>query len=544
MIPKRKHRRRAIAFTDFCRKLGVELYPGQRVLASVMFDQVDPRDLEGEDRAIARELFGDVDVVPETARQTAAVMAGARGGKSYVVVALKSLHAALTAPLDGLAPGEEALALIVAPDLRTARHSLKYAKAAAEDDPNIRRCLGRRWVDGFEIQREDGRVVRVECLPASKGGAALRGRSLVSAALEEAAFFRDSAYAVNDAEILRAVAPRILPSGQLVICSTPYAESGVLFELWRDNWGRPSSAVVARAPTVLLNPTKAAEVERERQRDPSNCRREFDAFPMSGGAGVFFDAATIEAAVDEDLPAIAAPVPGVSTWAAADFGFVSDSSALVILQSVEGAARVVRVLERRPKRGKPLVPSLVIGEFARIAKAYGARRLLADHHYRRSVEEHLGEAGIWLDTGPRGVDGKARSYLVTRELMRSGLLRLPQHHRLIAQLREVISKPLAGGGLSVSSPRKRGSGPNAGGHGDLVSALVLAAWAAHRDELHGRKSRYVAPPRSGDPTLMGEELRLRREARKFYASRDTVRVDGMGRGVVGIGYSDGNRGGF
>ena len=64
----------------------------------------------------------------------------------------------------------------------------------------------------------------LEALPATRGGSALRGRSLVGAVLDEAAFFRDEDYSVNDAEIYRAVAPRILPEGQTIIASTPWAE--------------------------------------------------------------------------------------------------------------------------------------------------------------------------------------------------------------------------------------------------------------------------------------------------------------------------------
>jgi hypothetical protein len=47
-------------------------------------------------------------------------------------------------------------------------------------------------------------------------------------------------------------------------------------------------------------------------------------------------------------------------------------------------------------------------------------------------------------------------------------VRLPNHGRLLAQLKAIIAKPTPAGGLSISSPRRVN-----GGHGDLVSALVL-----------------------------------------------------------------------
>ena len=65
---------------------------------------------------------------------------------------------------------------------------------------------------------------------------------------------------------------------------------------------------------------------------------------------------------------------------------------------------------------------------------------------------------------------------------------------VLAQLREVISKPTSGGGMSISSPRKKG------GHGDLVSALV---GAVHRLETTYREYAYE-PAR--EPMQQGDDL--------------------------------------
>ena len=59
--------------------------------------------------------------------------------------------------------------------------------------------------------------------------------------------------------------------------------------------------------------------------------------------------------------------------------------------------------------------------------------------------------------------------------MHEGRIKLPKNPRLIRQLKEVVAKPTPGGGLSITSPRRKGAG-----HGDLVSALVLAIWEAKR----------------------------------------------------------------
>src|SRR5262249_41632876 len=146
----------------------------------------------------------------------------------------------------------------------------------------------------------DGALVSIECLPATRGGSALRGRTLVSAVLDEAAFFRSDDYQVNDQEIFRAVAPRVLPGGIGHVGSTPRTEGGPLHEEFSRNFADPKTAIAAHAPTLLMNPAKRLEVERERERDPENARREFDAEFLPRGAGAFFDPVALKQAVDPD----------------------------------------------------------------------------------------------------------------------------------------------------------------------------------------------------------------------------------------------------
>lgn len=80
--------------------------------------------------------------------------------------------------------------------------------------------------------------------------------------------------------------------------STPWAESGLLFDEFTRNFGSPITAIAAHAPTLLMNPSKAIEVAREVERDPENARREFGAEFLSVGSGLFFDNAAVTRALD------------------------------------------------------------------------------------------------------------------------------------------------------------------------------------------------------------------------------------------------------
>lgn len=462
-------------FLDFCRWLGIKLTPAQHVLSAVAFDGLDPIDLGGVHRALAKQLFGDVDRFPREARHVLVAVCGARGGKSYVLSALRMLHLALTVSLATLAPGEVAVALIVAPDKRLARQVLRYALGAISGMPSLKRLVQSSTADGFVLKREEG-PVSVEVLPATRGGSAVRGRSLVGAVLDECAFFRDDSYQVNDAEVYRAVAPRVLRGGQLVLASTPWAEQGLLWDFHSRNHEHPVDAISAHAPTLLLRDDEHTRgyVQREQDRDPANAAREFGAEFMGTTGESFFDGDAIKSSIDDKL-VMPVHLSHTTASAGADMGFRSDSSALVIALRDQARVVVADIHELRPTKGKPLKPSGVVASFAEVVKGYAGEYVVADAHYRQAIVEHLEDNDLALVSAPEGANGKAETYQAVRALLREGRIRLPAHDRLIRQLREVTARPTAGGGISIVSPRWR-----TGGHGDLVSAMVLAVWDAAR----------------------------------------------------------------
>jgi hypothetical protein len=63
-------------------------------------------------------------------------------------------------------------------------------------------------------------------------------------------------------------------------------------------------------------------------------------------------------------------------------------------------------------------------------------------------------------------------------------VRLPKNARLIQQLKDVVSKPLPGGGLRIYTPRRIGRA-----HGDVASAVIVALASAKR-------SMVIAPARA------------------------------------------------
>lgn len=469
-------------FLGFCAWLGVHLFPGQAELARVAFDGTEP-----VDRDVAQQLFGCADFasLPVGARDVVAAVCGGRGGKSYVLVALRLVYGMLVRDLSSLAPGQRAVALVVAPNDELRQEVVNYALGAYRSKPELAALLrlprgtkDEDIVSEFTIRRPDGHRVTFRGGVATRGGYGGRGKSLTDFAMDEAAFFRDKSSKVNDEDIFKAASARVLPGGQTIVASTPWAESGLLYEMWRENFSKPRTAIVAHAPTTLLNGSDWAKriVDREMKRDPENAEREFGAKFMTGGTVVFFPPGLIDACIDETLSVDEPRMPHFTDQVAAggDLGFRSDSSALAITHlTTKPQIILAELFERQPQAGKPLKPSETVKAFGVRMRAHGVTCMMADQHYRETATEHLEEKDIAFIDAPGAPD---EVYVRARQKMREGIVKFARHERLIRQLKEVQGKPLPGGKMQIILPRWA-----KGGHGDLVSAFVLGLWQLATD---------------------------------------------------------------
>lgn len=462
-------------FVRFCHWLGVVLTPGQAELVRVAYDGGEP-----VEAGIANRLFGDN--LPLGPRPVVAAVCGARAGKSYVLVALRLVWGMLVRDVSAVPPGPHAAALIIAPrdDLR--QEVFRYALGAIRSKPTLARMLvGDPKGDVFTLRRPDGKLVDFKTGVATAGGTGARGQWWTDFALDECAFFRDGSYKVNDEELFRAGSARVLPGGQTIIASTPWAEAGLLYRLWKS---RPEDVLVAHAPTLALNdsPTTRAIIKRAEEADPDNAKREFGAVFMTTGTTVFFESSSIDAAVTDEPFVVQ---PGDVIAAGADLGFRSDSSALVLVAMRAGMLHIFDGREERPTDAAPLKPSVTIASFAACISGR-CPYVMADRHYQEAVAEHLEEHGLIYAAAPTL---PADTYVRARMLLREGRMKihpLPFRERLVQQMREVHGKPTSGGGMSIVHPRWA-----TGGHGDLVAALVLAVWQVSGDEVpHPEPERF------------------------------------------------------
>ena len=234
-------------------------------------------------------------------------MVGVQSGKTSVAGTL-AVHAALT--------GEAALTRSWS--VRTSRGALRallrYAREPFESVPAFRAELVRETGDTLELRRGTS-LSAYPCRPAALRG--LRASSSRSTSWPSSppptAGRRTSRCCASRAAALATT------GGKLIVLSSPYGQSGALWDLHRRHYGRDDSpTLVWQASAPAMNPTLSADyLQRMEQEDPEAYRSEVLG-EFRAGISTFLDpdalADVVEAGVRERGPADLARVSTWATW--------------------------------------------------------------------------------------------------------------------------------------------------------------------------------------------------------------------------------------
>src|SRR6187401_529021 len=363
-----------IPFYQFCEVvLKLKLTTGQRVICKVAFGEYDPEDLEGDERDIALQLFGGLQNVPAKAKRFVCMRLGRGSGKTTLCSAY-AVYVAVCQPFK-VGPGDTPYVITIAPDLPTAKLAISMCREMIRGNPALERLIINDEKTSITLRRPNGQQVKIEAFAASRGGSTVRGRTILAFLLDEAEFFTSNAeggasYAVSDTDIFRALKPRLVRQGKGMLVSTPWPVETLMGTMFEANWGSCKTALAVKAPTLLVrgeDPDIRANVEDERERDPDNCRREYDCEIDGVSGDGFFDATSLATAITTELLLPGSFNPLWPTAAACDLGFKNDSSTLAIAQYDGRRYHTVALVEMRPKPGAPLKPSAVIAKFAEVA---------------------------------------------------------------------------------------------------------------------------------------------------------------------------------
>jgi len=387
------------------------------------------------------------------------IAAGRRSGKTWIAALICCFIAAFVNwKSKGLQAGERAVVLLLAVDRSQAAVALKYVKAAFEQVPMLANLVERVTSDTIELS--NGAAIEVH----SSSFRRLRGRTVVAAVLDECSFWRSMESASPAEETYSALVPAMATTeGSLLIgISSPYRQAGLLFEKFKAHHGEDGDVLALKAETRQLNPTISEKViQRAMERDPVAGASEWLAEWRSDLQALLSDD-MLDCAVDTARPLELPPMPGLQYCCFADpSGGRSDSFGIAIGHR-EGDLVILDVVRAvRP----PFDPAVVAAEFAALARSYGCSEITGDRYGGAWVEMAFRDCGVSYKPA---AEPKSTLYLECLPQFARGTIRLPEHKRLIAELRSLERRVGKSGRDSVDHP--------VGQHDDLSNAACGLAW--------------------------------------------------------------------
>jgi hypothetical protein len=411
---------------------------------------------------------------PEGGFPEVVCITGVQSGKSTIAGVLLG---------DGALTGEPGtVAVGVAQDIRgSMRVLLRYAREPFEKLPLFQAEVARDTADLMELKRGTA-LGAYPCRPP-----ALRGVRASIVVLDEPAFYITTDGRPTDTEMWRVARGRVaMTGGKIVAISSPYAQSGLLWDLHRKHFGNDDSpTLIWQASASAMNPLLSADyLQRMEQDDPEAYRSEVLG-EFRAGITTFFDSDALAACVDSGVRE-RLPQPGVQYEAAADSasGSGKDSFAVNIVHRDGDRFVMDLAWAWRP----PFNPGGVIAEISTVLKTYRLRGLRGDKYAPGFVLEHFRSQGITYQFADKD---QSSLYLELQPIVNAGQVRVLDHPDLLRELRGLERRRGPSGRDHVDH--------RSGSHDDLAASCAGAVVAANAPVME--PCRMIKIVEGGDPNV-------------------------------------------
>ncbi len=405
--------------------------------------------------------------LPARAPKRLYVLVGRRGAKSRVAAAA-AVHAAIATDWrEVMAPGEQAVALLLAVDRSQAAICRNYALGLIKASPMLRGEVVRETAD--EIELRNGAAIVI----GTNDHRLIRGRSVIALVGDEACFWRsDGESASSDEEVVAAAEPgmAMTPGGGLtVLISTVYRKKGLMHRRWKELFGNDDAEDICWvAPTTVMNPLlPAAVIDEAMAKDPQRARAEYLSL-WREDLSDFIPADAIEASTDwnvRERPREGDVVRYVAFTDAAG-GAGSDSFSLAIAHRRSDGVAVLDVLRERLPR---FVPAAVVAEFCELLRSFGVYEVRGDRFSGSWCADEFARNGMRYVPSAKT---KSEIYLAALPPLLAGRVRLLDDERLRRQLGGLERRVHAGGRELVD--HVQGSGHHDDVANSAMGALILA----------------------------------------------------------------------
>lgn len=420
--------------------------------------------LDESERQLFTECTGRSDPSTVPAKEGWLIV-GRRGGKSRVMAFIASYAAVFMDWSFYLDPGEVGVISVIASDREQCRQIMSYLKAFIVDHPLLADRVAKSSDE--KITLTNGIIIEV----VTSSYKAVRGRTILIALCDEAAFWSREDGSNPASEVIKALRPSMatVKRSLMLVASSPYARSGPLYEAWQRYWGKNHKTVLCwRAPTWVMNPELPRDGEyltAEFEKDPVSAAAEFGA-EWRDGASAFIDPNAISEAVVSGVrevePKLSTPYVGFADAAGGSGG---DSFTAAVAHQTPQKFIVVDAIREIPP---PFSPEAAIIECVRMFKAYGVRRVISDRYASQFPVEIFAKHGITCE--PTELS-KSEIYSEFLPLINSKKVDLLDHPKLIKQLCGLERRTARGGKDSIDhAPGMHDDVANA-----VCGAVVLAS---------------------------------------------------------------------
>lgn len=387
---------------------------------------------------------------PESAHDEFWMVVGRRGGKSQAAALLAVYESAFKDYRDRLAPGEMATVLCLAADRKQARSVFRYIVGLLHSNPMLERLIVREDKESIELSNRT--VIEV----GTASFRSTRGYTLAAVICDEVAFWRSEDSANPDFEIINAIRPGLATlDGPLIALSSPYSRKGALWDAHRRYFGKDGRILVAKAPTLTMNPTLPRRiVDQAYDRDPDAARAEYGA-EFRQDLESFIQRETIESAMRASPPEL--PYDRRYKY----FGFADpagggkDEFTLSIGHN-EGQTVVVDLV-----RGRHGVPAAIVSDYADLLTAYGIRKVWLDKYAGSWPTDEFSRHGI---EGITAEQARTGLYLDTLAALNSDRVQLPPDNKMLNQFINLERRTSRNGRETVDHP--------SGSHDDRSNAAA------------------------------------------------------------------------
>lgn len=434
--------------SEFPEYLGPSWKPWRIFLKTVWAVPLDPDELEFAQAKTGRSTMPTKPVTRQY------VGSGRRGGKSLIPGGLQAVFEAVRPRTWTLAPGEVSTIPVVAADRKQARVIFNYIKGLFAQSIRLSPMVLKSTKDTITL---DNRT-RIEIHTASYR--TTRGYTLCAFHGDESSFWESSETSSNpDTEILNAVRPGLMTSrGPLVITSTPYSRRGVLWQGFKDFFGKDTDAgLYWKASSLDMNPgLDPEEIARAFEEDPEAAAAEYGGEFRTDLSAFFSEDLIREAVIPGrgDLPFN--PKYKYYSFCDPSGGSEGGDSFTMAIGHVERDTYVVdAIYETKP----PYSTKGVTATYAGNMGMYQVRETEGDHYAAEWPTQEFLDHGIQYRTSE---DPKSELYLQALPLFTSGTVEIPEHKRLIGQLRGLERRTARSGKDSIDhAPRGKDDVANA-----------------------------------------------------------------------------------